>query len=80
MIDASERVADLAGANFRFYVPRKIRSFLRHQILAKVSNQLTWETVAGKKVMMFDDIPVRRTDALVNETAILDAAGSFADL
>lgn len=80
MIDASERVADLNGANFRFYVPRKIRSFLRHQILNKVSNQLTWDTVSGKKVLMFDDIPVRRTDALVEETAILDAAGTFADL
>ena len=30
-----------------------------------------WETVAGKRVMVFDDIPVRHTDALVNtETAV----------
>ena len=80
MIDAAERVSDLNGANFRFYVPRKIRAFLRHQILAKTTNQLNWDTVGGRKVMTFDDIPVRRTDALVDETAIPDAAGSFADL
>ncbi|MGL4813226.1 MAG: phage major capsid protein [Beijerinckiaceae bacterium] len=32
---------------------------------------LTLETVAGKRVMMFDEVPVKRCDALLNtETAI----------
>jgi hypothetical protein len=34
--------------------------------LEKVSTNLTFETVAGERVMTFDDIPVRRTDALIN--------------
>ncbi len=80
MTQAVERVADLNSARFAFYVPRKIRSFLRTQIVAKTAYNLTNETVAGRHVTMFDGIPVRRCDALIAETAILDAAGSFADL
>jgi hypothetical protein len=37
--------------------------------LERTSNNLSWETVEGKRVMTFDDIPVRRTDALVNTEA-----------
>ena len=39
---------------------------LRFGILEKISNNLTWETVEGKRVLTFDDIIVQRTDALVN--------------
>jgi hypothetical protein len=49
-----------------FYAPRKIRSFLRRQITNKVANStLTMDTVAGKQVVAFDGVPVRRTDALL---------------
>jgi hypothetical protein len=37
--------------------------------LEKTSNNLSWETVEGKRVMTFDDIPVRRTDALTASEA-----------
>ena len=48
-----------------FYLPRLLRSFLRRQIANKVaSSTLTEDKVAGKTVMFFDDIPVRRLDAL----------------
>jgi hypothetical protein len=80
LVDLTERVASMKGGNFKLYVPRKIHTYLRHQILTKVSSQLTWETVAGQRVMMWDGIPIRRCDSLVNETAIPDASGSFADL
>jgi hypothetical protein len=51
---------------------RTLREKLRLGILEKVSTNLTWETVEGKRVMTFDDIPVRRTDALINtETRVV---------
>lgn len=49
-----------------FYVNRKVRSFLRRQIANKVmGSTLTMEQVAGKHVVSFDGIPVKRTDALL---------------
>lgn len=82
MVQALERVADLNTARFAFYVPRKIRSYLRSQEIAKVKagGGLTFENINGRHVLMFEGIPVRRCDALVTETAILDAAGTFADV
>ena len=48
------------------YMPRKIRSFLRRQITNKVAaSTLTMEEVGGKKVVAFDGVPCRRTDALL---------------
>jgi hypothetical protein len=82
MVQALERVADLNSARFAFYVPRKIRSYLRSQEIAKVKGGggLTFENINGRHVLNFEGIPVRRCDSLVTETAILDAAGTFADV
>jgi hypothetical protein len=66
MIQASERIPELGKGRAAFYMNRRLREKLRLGILEKVSTNLTWETVAGERVMTFDDIPVRRTDALVN--------------
>ena len=66
MIQASERIPELGKGNAAFYMNRRLREKLRLGILEKVSSNLTWETVAGERVMTFDDIPVRRTDALIN--------------
>lgn len=63
MIILSERVK-MTGARACWYVPRNIRENLRLGILEKISNNLSWETVSGKRVMTFDDIPVKRCDAL----------------
>lgn len=53
-----------------FYVPRTVRSFLRRQMVAKVaSSTLMMDEVAGKKVVTFDGIPVRRCDALAGNEA-----------
>lgn len=71
MIDASERVNNLNAGRAVFYTSRKVRTALRFGILEKIANNLTWETVAGKRVMVFDDIPVKRCDAILNtETEI----------
>ena len=66
MIQASERIPELGKGRAAFYMNRRLREKLRLGILEKVSTNLTFETVAGERVMTFDDIPVRRTDALIN--------------
>lgn len=65
MIKAAERIPQLGRGRAVWYVPRNIRENLRLGILEKVSNNLSWETVEGKRVMTFDDIPVKRADSLV---------------
>jgi len=55
-----------------FYANRTITSFLRRQIANKVSaSTLTMDQVAGKKVLTFDGIPFKRTDALLNTEATI---------
>ena len=68
MIMLSERVKT-TGARACWYVPRFVRESLRLGILEKISNNLAWDTVAGKRVMTFDDIPVKRVDALTKTEA-----------
>lgn len=65
MIQASERIPELGKGRAAFYMNRRLREKLRLGILDKIANNLSWETVAGERVMTFDDIPVRRTDALI---------------
>lgn len=69
MIQAAERIPSFGAGRAAFYCNRTIREKLRLGILEKVSSNLTFETVAGKRVMMFDEIPVVRTDALLNTEA-----------
>lgn len=65
MVQAAERVDNLGAGRPVFYMNRTIREKLRLGILERVSNNLTWETVAGKRVMTFDDIPVKRVDQIL---------------
>lgn len=71
MIKASERIPSFGKGRACWYVNRNIREKLRLGILEKIANNLSWETVEGKRVMTFDDIPVRRTDALVNNETVV---------
>jgi hypothetical protein len=67
MTDALERVQDLTSGRPAFYMNRTVRSFLRRQITNKTLNStITMDTVAGKKVLSFDGVPVRRVDKLVS--------------
>ncbi|WP_147693951.1 major capsid protein [Vogesella mureinivorans] len=66
MTQAIELVPNLGMGRPVFYMPRKIRSFLRRQITNKVAaSTLTMESIAGKSVVAFDGVPCRRTDALL---------------
>lgn len=65
MVQAAERVDNLGAGRPVFYMNRTIREKLRLGILERISNNLTWETVSGKRVMTFDDIPVKRVDQIL---------------
>lgn len=54
-----------------FYANRNITSMLRQQIVNKSNVNLSLDEVAGKKVLAFDGIPVRRVDALLNTEALV---------
>ena len=71
MIQASERIRSFGAGRPVWYCNRTIREKLRLGIVEKISNNLSWETVEGKRVMVFDDIPVRRTDALLNTETVV---------
>ena len=70
MVQATERIPSFGNGRACFYANRTIREKLRLGILERISSNLSWETVAGKRVMVFDDIPVRRCDALVNTESL----------
>ena len=69
MIQASERMDPTGKAVW--YVNRTIREKLRLGILEKISSNLTWETVEGKRVMVFDGFEVKRCDAILNTEAVV---------
>lgn len=71
MIQAAERIPSFGAGRAAFYCNRNIREKLRLGILEKVSSNLTFESVAGKRVLMFDEIPVVRTDALLNTESVV---------
>ena len=72
MTQALEIVPSLTMGRPVFYCSRLVRSFLRRQIANKVAaSTLTMDSVAGKHVIAFDGIPVRRCDGILNtETSL----------
>lgn len=70
MTQSLEIIQSLNGVKAAFYCNRTIKSFLRRQMVNKVtSGLLAMEDVAGKHVMTFAGVPVRRCDALVSTEA-----------
>jgi len=72
MTRALETIQSLSGVRAAFYMNRTLRSILRRQIVNGVKNStLTMEEIAGKRVVSFDGVPVRRVDKLVSgESAV----------
>lgn len=67
MTQALELPPSLSMGRPAFYMNRTLRSYLRRQMVNKVkSSTLTMDQVAGKRVMSFDGVPIRRVDALTN--------------
>ncbi len=66
MTQALELVPNLNMGRAAFYCNRTIKSFLRRQIQNRSNLLLGMEEIAGKHVMAFDGVPVRRCDAILN--------------
>jgi hypothetical protein len=65
MYQAMEIVPNLSGARFAFYMDRTIRTKVRQQLSsARVASTLSVNEVGGRMVQMFQEIPMRRVDAL----------------
>jgi len=72
MIELSERVR---GSGRRvWYMNERIRTQLRLEMLKTTNVNLTFETVEGKKVMMFDGMPIRVSDQLLLTEAVISQA------
>jgi hypothetical protein len=71
MIDAIELVPSLSTGKAAFYMNRRVRTALRKEIKNTTNVNLTLDTVAGKRVLYFDELPVRRVDALRNDEALV---------
>jgi hypothetical protein len=64
LVEALEQIPNLNAGRPAIYVNRRIRTALRLQISNKNNVHLSIEEVAGRKVLAFDGVPVRRCDAL----------------
>ena len=69
LVQMLELLPNESTGTLRFYVPRVIRSYLRRQIVNHKNVFLSMGEVAGKKALMFDDVPVRRMDAILSTEA-----------
>ncbi|MDR2123595.1 MAG: hypothetical protein LBP38_01235 [Desulfovibrio sp.] len=66
LITASELLPDQKLGSPVFYMNRQTRTRLRLARLNKGNVQLSFDNAEGKKVMVFDEIPLRRSDAVRN--------------
>lgn len=68
MIDLQAKVENLAGGTPVYYVNRTLYAHLRKQVKNQVAagGGLTFDNFGGKWVMMFDGIPVKVCDAILN--------------
>ena len=66
MVQALEIVPSLSMGRPAFYMNRTVRSWLRRQMTNKTKNStLSFENMAGKRVLTFDGVPCRRSDQLL---------------
>jgi hypothetical protein len=66
MVQALEIVPSLSMGRPAFYMNRSVRSWLRRQMTNKTKNStLSFENMAGKRVLSFDGVPCRRSDQLL---------------
>lgn len=72
MIQAAELIESTEGVRAAFYMPRAIRSYMRRQLVEKKNAFLSLSENGKKSTLMFDEIPIRRTDALnVSEAEVV---------
>lgn len=72
MFQAAELIPSLSMGRCAYYMSRDMRTKLRQQVAYGVENStMTFDMVGGKRVMAFQDIPVRRCDALAADEALV---------
>lgn len=72
MFEAIERIPNLNMGRPVFYMSRDIRTKLRQQLASGVQQStLTVENVGGVRTTMFQEIPIRRCDALSADEALV---------
>ena len=71
MVQALELPPSMGNVRWAFYCNRTVRSFLRRQITNKDNVWLSMDEVAGRKTMMFGEVPVRRCDSILNTEATI---------
>ena len=69
MSQAIEKLHSMGRGKPVFYMNRILRSALRRQIKNSANVNITMDEVGGKRVISFDGIPVRLTDALTSAEA-----------
>jgi len=72
MIQLSERVQGTGKK--AFYMHPSLRTYLRLQMLDKSNVNLTWDKVEGRRVLAFDDIPVRASRQISLAESLLSQA------
>jgi hypothetical protein len=76
LIDAMEHASEIIPNELGhkvFYMNRTVRRFLRKETREAVGGGggLTYENVNGRRIMSFDDIPIKRVDALLNTETVV---------
>lgn len=70
MFEAMEMIPNLGAGRPVFYMSRRLRTIFRQQLAAATKQStLTYENVGGVRSMMFNEIPIRRCDALSADEA-----------
>ncbi len=72
MVQAEELIPNMSLVRPVWYMSRPTRTMLRRQITNDISGStLTREDVGGKKVSMFNDLPVKISDVLAADEALV---------
>lgn len=72
MFELMERIPNLAAGRAVWYMSRYVRTRFRQQIVLLTTNStLQFMDVGGKRVMAYQDIPIRRCDALSADEALV---------
>lgn len=65
LIQAIEKIPNLSLGRPAIYCNQQIRSWMRRQIKNSKNVNISMQEVSGKKVVSFDEIPVRRVDTIL---------------
>ena len=72
MFQAMERIPNINAGRANFYMSRDMRTWVRRQVAASVQGStLEVKDVGGKKITMYQDIPLKRVDALAADETLV---------